>query len=68
MSEQRIVVEIGPDGSITAKTDGFKGETCMDALQEILGGSEVFRSVKPTDDFYQETKVAEIQKRKAGRD
>ena len=62
MGEQRIIIEINPDGSIKAKTDGFKGETCMNALQELLGKDEFFCSVKPSDEFYQETKITAINK------
>lgn len=68
MSEQRIIIEIGPDGSIKAKTDGFVGDICVTALQEILGKDEMFSSFKPLDDFYQETKVETISNVKAGRD
>ena len=68
MGEQRIIIEINPDGSIKAKTDGFKGETCMAAIQELLGKDEFFASVKPSDEFYQETTVAEVDKVEQRRD
>ena len=68
MGEQRIIIEINPDGSIKAKTDGFRGETCMTALQELLGKDEFFSSVKPSDEFYQETTVAEVDKVEQRRD
>jgi len=56
MPEQRITIQIDENGQISAKTSGFKGEICMEALQEILGKEELFADVKPTDDFYvQET-------------
>jgi len=67
MSEQRIVIEINPDGSIIAETDGFKGDLCIKALQDILGKDEFFCSIKPSDEFYQETKVVEDTTVKAGR-
>ena len=68
MSEQRIVIEINPDGSIRAKTDGFVGDICVTALQEILGRDELFSSFKPSDDFFQETRVETIDSVKARRD
>ena len=62
------MIEIDADGSIKAKTDGYKGEICMKALQDLLGKDEFFVSVKPSDEFYQETQVTETNKIKAGRD
>ena len=68
MGEQRIIIEINLDGSIKAKTDGFKGETCMAAIQELLGKDEFFASVKPSDEFYQETAIAQTDKVEQRRD
>ncbi len=68
MGEQRIIIEIGPDGSIKAKTDGFRGEACMDAIQDLLGKDEFFCSVKPSDEFYQETEIAQNSKVEQRRD
>lgn len=68
MGEQRIIIEINPDGSIKAKTDGFKGETCMTAIQELLGKDEFYSSVKPSDEFYQETTIAQTDKVEQRRD
>ena len=56
MAEERIVIEIEADGTIKAKTDGFKGDICLEKLQELLG-NEPFSTVKPSDDFYQEVEV-----------
>ena len=67
MGEQRIIIEIAPDGSIKARTEGFKGDVCMDALQDLLGEKETFMSVKPSDEFYQETKVETVQTVKSER-
>ena len=68
MGEQRIIIEINPDGSIKAKTDGFKGETCMTAIQDLLGKDEFFASVKPSDEFYQETRIEQNDKIEQRRD
>ncbi len=67
MAEERIVIEIRPDGSISAKTDGFKGELCMNALDELLGENETLTEIKPNDEFYQEVQVVSTQKTRAGR-
>jgi len=64
MSEQKITIQIDENGQISAKTNGFKGEVCMRALQEILGKKELFADVKPTDDFYaKETSINNTQQR-----
>lgn len=68
MGEQRIIIEIGPDGSIKAKTDGFRGDACMTAIQELLGKDEFFASVKPSDEFYQETGIEQTDKIEQRRD
>lgn len=51
--EKRIVVKIDENGQISAKTDGFKGETCVDELQKLLDGIAEINKVKKTDDYYQ---------------
>ncbi|MCL2142730.1 MAG: DUF2997 domain-containing protein [Methanomassiliicoccaceae archaeon] len=66
MPEQKITIQIDENGQISAKTDGFKGEICLDALQNILGAEEVFADVKPTDDFYVQTEVAATNKIRQG--
>ncbi len=66
MAEQRIIVEIDEDGKITAKTNGFKGEACLDELQKLLGEEAAPSKLKPTDDFYQKTTVDSKQKQSIG--
>lgn len=58
MSEQRITIEIDENGKISAKTAGFYGEACMDALQEILDAEDVPAVIKPSDDYYQSNKIS----------
>ena len=36
MREQRITVTIDADGKMSAKTDGLKGETCIEELEALL--------------------------------
>ncbi len=54
MPEQKVVVTIDDDGGLTAKTSGFKGETCMAALDELLSLDGVISHVKTTDEYHQE--------------
>ena len=63
MPEQKITLTIDEDGAITAKTSGFKGESCLDALDELLNLEGVVSSVKKTDEFHQQqiAKVARVQ-------
>lgn len=64
MPEQRIVITIDEEGSITAKTSGFKGESCLDALDELLEIEGTITSLKKTDEFRQQqtTQRSRIQK------
>ena len=36
MKEQRITVTIDAEGKMSAKTDGVKGETCIEELEALL--------------------------------
>lgn len=54
MSEQKITLTIDDDGAITAKTSGFKGESCLEALDELLSLEGVVSSVKKTDEYHQQ--------------
>lgn len=51
MPEQRIVFTIDEEGGVTAKTDGFYGETCIEAVAYILEEQVNIKSLKKTDDF-----------------
>lgn len=46
MPEQKITLTIDDDGAISAKTSGFKGESCLEALDELLNLNGVVSSVK----------------------
>jgi len=52
MAEEKVILLIDEDGTISAKTIGFKGETCFDALDELLG-LQSLTSVKKTDEYLQ---------------
>ena len=66
MPEQKITITIDDEGSITAKTSGFKGEACFDALEELLEIDGVVSSVKKTDEYKQSQSINQthIQKNK----
>jgi len=38
MKEQRITVEIDREGGITARAEGFSGDTCLAELGRLLEG------------------------------
>lgn len=38
MKEERIIIEIAPDGGITADAKGFSGEACLRDLEQLLEG------------------------------
>lgn len=57
MAEERIVITIDENGGLTAKTSGFKGETCLDALSDILDSETNCARVEKTDAFYQKQRV-----------
>jgi hypothetical protein len=38
MKEQRITIEIDPEGRITADADGFTGDVCLKDLERLLEG------------------------------
>lgn len=54
MPEQRIVITIDEQGAITAKTSGFKGESCIDELEKVLAVDVSVASLKKTDEFHQQ--------------
>ena len=66
MAEEKITITIDEDGVINAKTDGFYGETCMNALDEILGKDMQYASSKKTDDYYKKTTIKNKLTQKLG--
>lgn len=54
MPEQKIVLTIDDEGAITAKTSGFKGESCLEALTELLELDGVVSDIKKTDEYHQQ--------------
>ena len=54
MAEQRITLTIDEQGAITAKTQGFKGQACLEALDALLDLEDNVTSLKKTDEFHQQ--------------
>lgn len=57
MPEQKIVITIDEEGGLTAKTSGYKGESCLEALDELLNLEGTVTSLKKTDEFHQQQEV-----------
>jgi hemerythrin superfamily protein len=66
--EQRIEIEIDPDGKIFAKTEGLKGEACIEEVQKLLEDIAILNEIKKTDEYYQKVdiKTQNIQKNTLG--
>jgi hypothetical protein len=64
MPEQRIVITIDDEGGMTAKTSGFKGESCLEALDEILDLDVGVSSIKKTDEYRQQQSVQQRREQK----
>ena len=47
-----IVFNFKRDGSVTCKTSGFRGKSCMDATKEIEKALGMIESTKKTEEFY----------------
>ncbi|MGO4999262.1 DUF2997 domain-containing protein [Oceanisphaera sp. W20_SRM_FM3] len=64
MPEQIIVITIDDDGGITAKTSGFKGETCLGALNDLLELDAGVTELNKTDEYHQKQslKQSSLQK------
>lgn len=54
MPEQKIVLTIDDEGAIVAKTSGFKGDSCLEALDALLQLEGVVSHMKKTDEYHQQ--------------
>ena len=54
MPEERITITIDGEGDISASTEEFKGETCLEALEKIFEGSLEIKGFKKTDEYFQQ--------------
>ncbi|MCJ8314623.1 MAG: DUF2997 domain-containing protein [Saccharospirillaceae bacterium] len=57
MPEQQITLTIDEEGAITAKTAGFKGKSCLEALEKLLGNTTDIIQVKTTDEYHQQQTI-----------
>ena len=51
MREQRITVTIDAEGKMSAKTDGLKGETCIEELEALLSELSELDDVTHTREY-----------------
>tara|TARA_B100000767_G_C19259490_1_gene326615 strand:+ start:89 stop:304 length:216 start_codon:yes stop_codon:yes gene_type:complete len=51
MKEQRITVTIDAEGKMSAKTNGLKGETCIEELEALLSELAELDDVKHTREY-----------------
>ena len=57
MPEQKITITIDDDGGITAKTQGFKGTSCLAALEDLLDLDTNVSQMKKTDEYHQQLRL-----------
>ena len=64
MKEERITITINEDGSLNVKTDGLKGEACLDEVNALLDEVANIKDIKKTDEYNQRinTQNQNIQK------
>ena len=53
MKEQRITVTIDADGKMSAKTNGIKGETCVEELEALLSELAELDDVQHTREYHE---------------
>jgi len=59
MAQEEFEIEIGPDGKVTVRTKGIKGEACLDyadLFAQIIGREE---SRQLTNEYYEAETTAE---------
>lgn len=67
MPEQRIVITIDENGAIQAKTSGFSGESCIEALEQLLELEGKVTTVKKTDEYHQkDQQVVQVKQEQKG--
>ncbi|UTW49817.1 DUF2997 domain-containing protein [Bacterioplanoides sp. SCSIO 12839] len=67
MPEQKVVITIDEEGSVHAKTSGFKGESCLEALDELLNLEGGVSQLKKTDEYHQQQTIQKTRLQKVGR-
>ena len=59
MKEERITITINEDGSLNVKTDGIKGEACLDEVNALLDELSNIKEIKKTDEYNQRVNTQE---------
>lgn len=67
MKEQRITIEIDPQGRITADAEGFTGDACLKDLERILEGLAPGRATLERKSDTSEARVATLRSQSLGR-
>lgn len=57
MKEERITITINEDGSLNVKTEGLKGEACLDEVNALLDEVANIKEIKKTDEYNQRVNV-----------
>lgn len=53
MQEEKIIITINEDGSMEVKSEGIKGEACINEIESLLQDIAQIKSGKKTDEYYQ---------------
>jgi hypothetical protein len=52
--KKELIIEIGPDGEVKIKTEGFKGTECEEELKPIEKALGEVKSRTRTSEYYQQ--------------
>ncbi len=52
--KRELIIEIGPDGEVKIKTEGFKGTECEEELKPIEKALGEVKSRTRTSEYYQQ--------------
>lgn len=66
MREERITITINEDGSLNVKTDGIKGEACLDEVNALLDEISNIKDIKKTDEYNQKINTQQQKMQKGG--
>lgn len=56
MKIREIILTIDEQGGISAETEGFTGESCLEVLDELLIDEGLHASTEKKPEYYQQTK------------
>ena len=58
MHEERIEIVVAEDATLTAKTDGLKGETCLEELQALMEAIAEVNAYEQTHEAFEQPPAA----------